>query len=40
MQMRGKRDEIDTSMTGSYLDLKDRGGHYAVLPRYNLTERD
>ena len=40
MQTRGKRDEIDASVTGFYLDLKNRGGRYEVLSWYNLTERD
>ena len=40
MQMQGKRDEIAASVTGFYLDLKNRGGHYEILSWYNLTERD
>lgn len=40
MQMRGKSDEIDALAKGLHLNLKNRGGRYEVLPRYNLTERD
>ena len=40
MQTLGKRDEIDASVKGFYLDLKNRGGRYEVLSRYNHAERD
>ena len=40
MQMRGKRNEIDASVKGLCLNLKNRGKRHEVLSWYNFTERD
>lgn len=40
MQMRGKCNEIDASVKGLHLNLKNKGERDEVLSWYNLTERD